>query len=264
MQFLHRTKYNLTYYTMKKFFLLFACAAIFGGVCAQSLELHKFSDTSKVYRNGDTITVLLQSLDEKQENVLVNVKNISSTAIEAILSQRVLNRIPEAQYSFCFGNCYEDNFEAELVGESSVNIPSGKYAEDLCMMDYNPNGQSGTTFVRYTFFNGSDRNDSASVIVKYDDSHVRVAERQENDIRISAYPNPINSTARIRIQGGERLDQPVLRICNLLGTIVHEEPVVHGNGIVNVDVSQWSNGIYFYSLWDGERNLATQKMIISH
>jgi hypothetical protein len=250
---------------MKKISLLFACAFIICGACAQSIQLHKFSDTSKVYRNGDTITILIRSLDEKQENILVSVRNISSTAIRANLSQRVLNRIPEAQYSFCFGNCYEDNFEPVLTGETSVTIQAGSYAEDLCMMDYDPNGQAGTTCVLYTFFNENDRNDSTSVIVKYDDSRVRVAEREETtDIRISAYPNPINSTAHIRINGGERLDQPVLRICNLLGTIVHEEPVSRGNSIVHIDVNRWSNGIYFYSIWDGDRNLSTQKMIISH
>jgi hypothetical protein len=249
---------------MKRFLFLAAIPFLLGGIYAQSLEIHDFKDNTKSYKNGDTIRILLPSLDQQQENTLVTVKNISSTDINTSLKQRVLNRIPNALYSFCFGNCYEDNLEPVMIGESTVTIPAGSFSDDLCVMDYNPNGQAGTTYVRYTFFNNDNPADSACVIIKYDDSEVSIAKNEPKTLKMGVFPNPCNNAASIRIQGGESLQQPVLRICNLLGNVLSEEALPSGNTTVKVDVSQWTNGIYFYSVWDGDRNLGTQKMIVAH
>ena len=81
---------------------------------------------------------------------------------------------------------------------------------------------------------------------------------------MNVYPNPCDATATIRIQGCEPMLQPTLRVCNLLGNVVYETELQAGNNIVRIDVSQWNSGIYFYSVWEGDRNNGTQKMIVAH
>ena len=249
---------------MKKLLLWAAAPLLMGPLCAQNIALYSFKDEDKVLANGDTITVFLPSLDQPQENVLVKVKNIGPNAIRTNLRQRVINRIQGATYSFCYGNCYEDNFEAVLTGDAIVNILSGGFSEDLCIMDYNPNGKAGTTFVLYTFFNTDTPEDTASVVIRYDDGHVAVSDADAKAFRMSVSPNPASGNARISVQGYETLKHPVLRVSNLLGITVFEKQITPGAGSFQVDVSSWKSGVYFYSVWDGDRNIGTKKMIVSH
>lgn len=251
-------------HTMKKYLLLAVIPFLMGSHYAQSLEIHDFKDNTKSYRNGDTISILLSSLNQKQENVLVTVKNINTTDVNTRLRQRVLNRIPGAAYSFCFGNCYEDNQEEVLTGESIITIPAGGFTDELCIMDYDPNGKAGTTYVRYTFFNSDNNDDSACIVIKYDDSHVSIANHENKTLKMSVFPNPCNAVATIRIQSFEPMRNPVLRVCNLLGTVVYEMELASENATVKLDVSEWNSGIYFYSVWEGDRNYGTQKMIVAH
>ena len=242
--------------------LLFALALAGLGMKAQSLEIRDFQDTNKVYKNGDTITFYISSLSDSYENSFVTVKNISGDEVVTNLRQRVLNRLENAEYAFCYGNCYEDN-KAEVM-EGSMTVAAGQITDELCVMDYSPKGSAGTTYVRYTFFNTAAPEDSACVVLKYDDSKLSIAQTAKNGVRLSCYPNPAHQSVQIRLQGVSALQQPVLRICNLLGTALCEQTLGAEETQVRVDVSQWSNGIYFYSILDGSKNIATQKMIVSH
>lgn len=253
---------------MRKYFYLFAMVvstlAIFAQEPAQSsFRIYSLTDTSVVYKNGDTIVITLPSLDKAQENALISVRNISANDITANMRQRVLNRIEGASYSFCFGNCYEDNGKEVMEGETPVSIKAGQFSEDLCMIDYNPNGNAGTTCVRYTVYNQDSTDDSTCVVVKYDDSHVGIAASEAEVMRTSVYPNPATTTAHIRISGCN-LQQPELRICNLLGSVVYEQKITSAEQTIHINVNNWNNGVYFYSIWNGNKNISTQKMIVAH
>lgn len=250
---------------MKKTSLLLSVLALAVlGAKAQSLEIHDFSNTGKVYQNGDTITFYISSLTGNYENTFVSVKNISENTCSTNLRQRVLNRLENAEYAFCYGNCYEDNHEEVMEGEATVSIAAGEFAEDLCIMDFSPNGSEGASCVRYTFFNTADSTDTACIVIRYDDSKLGLARTAKNEVRISSYPNPAHQNVQISIHGASALQQPMLRVCNLLGTVVYEQTLNAQENQVRVDVSQWKNGIYFYAIWDGSNNIATQKMIVAH
>ena len=253
---------------MRKYLYIFAITlstmALFAqGQTESSFRLYKLNDTTIVYHNGDTIEIPMLSLDKAQENALISVKNISTSDITANMRQRVLNRIEGATYSFCFGNCYEDNGQEVLEGESTVSIKAGQFAEDLCIMDYNPNGNAGTTYVRYTVYNVDSTDDSTCVVIKYDDSKVAIAASEAEEMRLSVYPNPASTTARIHISGCN-LQQPELRICNLLGSVVYSQKISAAEQTILVNVNDWNNGVYFYSIWNGNKNISTQKMIVAH
>lgn len=244
--------------------MVMCLGSLFAQQPTSSFRIYNFTDTTITYKNGDTIVIMLQSLDNKQENALINVRNIGTSDISANMRQRVHNRIEGAAYSFCFGNCYEDNGSAVLTGDSPVMIKAGQFCEDLCMIDYDPNGKAGTTCVRYTVFNVDNVSDTSSIIVKYDDSQasgVNVSERTA--LRLSVYPNPATTTVRIHISGCN-YRQPELRICNLLGSVIYQQKINTADQTVTIDVNNWNNGVYFYSIWDGSKNVCTQKMIVAH
>lgn len=254
---------------MRKYLYIFAITlstmALFAQEPAESsFRLYKLNDTTVVYHNGDTIEIPMLSLDKAQENALINVKNISTSDITANMRQRVLNRVEGATYSFCFGNCYEDNGNAVLEGETPVSIKAGLFAEDLCVMDYNPNGNAGTTCVRYTIYNVNSPDDSTCVVIKYNDKHVGINESEQYPaLRMSVYPNPASTITRIHINGCN-FQQPELRICNLLGSVIFQQKITSAEQTISIDVNNWNNGVYFYSIWNGSKNICTQKMIVAH
>lgn len=254
---------------MRKYLYLFAMVMSTMLVFAQesetsSFRISNFTDTTITYKNGDTIVVDVLSLDKSLENALIKIKNVSSQDVNTTMRQRVLNRIEGASYSFCFGNCVEDNGKEVLEGEGSVLIKAGQYTEDLCVIDYNPNGQAGTSYVRYTVYNADSTNDSSCIVVKYNDKQTNINESERTTaLRLSVYPNPVTTSARIHVNGCN-FNQPELRICNLLGSVIYQQKITSAEQYISIDVSNWNNGVYFYSICSESKTICTQKMIVAH
>ena len=108
---------------------------------------------------------------------------------------------------------------------------------------------------RYVAFNASDPNDSTYVDIRFE---VTVGIDEKEQLTASAYPNPANDVLNIdlsKIPSNGRIE-----IYNLLGKEVKSQPI---NGITNqVDVSNLSDGLYFYNIRvDGDLRL-TKKFIV--
>lgn len=229
---------------------------------AQSLKLYDFSNKEKAYKNGDTIELWVSAYDNKMENILVAPKNIGANAITVNVKQTVLNRIEGNEYSFCWGSCYEDNFEPTMYGDPdmAVNINSNSFCEEICIFDFTAKNP-GITYVRYTFFDMSNNNDSACIILKYNDEKVAVPALNKETVQLNSYPNPCNDKVRIE-WGNEAYNGMHIRICNILGVCIFEQ-TVSGNSL-NLSVSDWPSGIYFYTLYDNNQAIGTKKMTIKH
>ena len=239
--------------------ILIGCVSL---LKAQSIEIYDFGKT-KSYKNGDTIEVLVSAYDTKMENILVAPKNISDGDISVNAKQTVLNRVGENEYAFCWGSCYEDNFEETMVGDPdmAVSVASNSFCDEVCIFDFTAKSK-GTTYVRYTFFNQNNSDDSACIILKYNDDHVAVPSVATTGMKMSAYPNPCNDMAQIHWES-KSVEPMHLKVCNILGVCLFEQEVT-GKNSIEIPVSDWNNGLYFYSLSNGSEVYCTQKLIVKH
>ena len=98
-----------------------------------------------------------------------------------------------------------------------------------------------------------------SAQVRYDGDALTV-EENENVTDFNIYPNPANGN--FNITGNRKGKNNVLKIVDLLGTIVYSENLNTNKNIVTVNVSQLANGIYLVVLSNTETNEQTVKKLV--
>lgn len=245
-----------------KIALLAFCSICLANTNAQSIEIHDFFNSDKTFANGDTLEFFIGSLEQKYENIFVSVKNISMNTIHVNLKQTVLNRLENAIYSFCWGTCYDDPMTSTLVGdpEMAVEINSGSLASELCICDFCANGTAGVTYVRYTFFDQNNPDDSCCFIVKYNDAKVGISETEAPAIHLSAFPNPATDCIRIRVEQMQMPEQAMLRVCDIKGAVLFEGAFTGQE--MDIPTGNWSNGTYFCSLIDPRGTLEVKQFNI--
>jgi len=72
------------------------------------------------------------------------------------------------------------------------------------------------------------------------------------------YPNPANN--QVRIESAKNI-QSVL-VYNVMGVLVETIPA--NSMIVNVNLSQYSNGVYFFNIRQSDGTISNQRVVVSH
>lgn len=72
------------------------------------------------------------------------------------------------------------------------------------------------------------------------------------------YPNPANNQVRIESEKGIES----LRVYNMMGILVETVPA--GSNTVNVNLSQYSNGVYFFNIRQSDGTVINQRVVVSH
>lgn len=79
--------------------------------------------------------------------------------------------------------------------------------------------------------------------------------------RISVYPNPSNSMVTIDLKN--LTSTGAIHIMDLAGKLIYESTQTNPNNVLKLDVSNWSQGIYFLQVNSNER-VIIKKIVISH
>ncbi len=88
-----------------------------------------------------------------------------------------------------------------------------------------------------------------------------ITQYSNTNTQVSVYPNPVTSTATFKINGSQGNNYS-LSIIDFTGREVKQiEKIASSEFTISRD--ELSNGIYFYSLLDGEKNIATGKLVVS-
>lgn len=80
----------------------------------------------------------------------------------------------------------------------------------------------------------------------------------------SIYPNPASSYASIDYNLSNQRDQAKIILCNVLGNVVGEYPLVKDAKRLYISTQELSSGVYFYTLSVEGKSLITKKLIIRH
>jgi hypothetical protein len=224
-----------------------------------------FAQSLEIWHDGELIendyTLYIQGEPTAGEIVIeVDVKNVSSAALDVICKKYEVEVIPSTINLFCWGLCFPPFvFESP----SPVPIPAGGTVSEFSG-HYTASGNAGVTVMRYTFFVQNNPNDSVCFQTNFLASTVGVGEIGNEKLSVSnAYPNPATSQTSFDYVLPQSASQASIRIHNLLGAVVREAVLTDRSGKATINVSDLNDGVYFYSVIVDNQTIETKRLIVS-
>jgi hypothetical protein len=241
---------------MKKILLTVLSIFAFAMMQAGSLELYF---NGAVVAHGSTIQVMGNPADEVIQ-AIVNVKNTSSAALDVKCKKLIHegDTLPLTVNTFCWGLCFPPFI---YISQDPVNIQPGETVEEF-YGDYNPLNVIGISKVTYVFFDMNNVNDSTAITVEYNASPASVTDLSKGVKFSEAYPNPSTNLVNVDYALTSTISNASIVISNMLGSRVKEIPLTQQSGRIQIPVSGFVNGIYFYSLVGNDQVILTRKFIV--
>lgn len=269
---------------MKKILLSLIAICMVGMSFGQSLRL--IDPKSMLDVTGDTILLTLDKVsldaDFLPPTVKVYVKNISNNSMSVYLKRYELNPIVDSTSSYfcwgatCLGAAKTGNQPIRFGEPTDTTIVSAGDTNKTLASYYEPNNYyTGTPFnklymygdmgFRYVVYDRNNPSDSASVVIVYNIIRtVGVNEISKINYDLNVGPNPAKDQINITYNIKENFNQQQLEVYNLLGNLVKVENLVNKSGQMNLNVSDLSSGIYFYSLRLDGISTESQKLVITN
>ncbi len=241
---------------MKKFiFTLSFITILLGAAFSQSLEIYF---ENELLEPDQEITVAGEASSDAIVLDAIDVKNTGSTALSVKCVRENIEIVPNTTNSFCWGLCYPPTTDTSAV---AVSIDAGGIYDEFSG-DYYPDGNEGSSTIKYTYYDENNPSDKISVVVVYSTT---VGIDDPTDYKLSAaYPNPANSFVKFDYDFNEMPENSKVMIFDLLGSTVKEINVNNRYGSLKVNTSDLKDGIYFYSLVINNEPTKTQKLIVKH
>ena len=165
-----------------------------------------------------------------------------------------------------FRSCYAPG---TIKSNGAVTIPAGD-STGVFYGYYVPNGQTDTSIVEYCFNLSSNANDSICRTFSYSqfsDKELTVNSRSFTPIAfvddknansdIKVYPNPSVGMINVEFSGVEG----TIVIRDILGHEVYKTALYNGNQ--KLLLNNLNDGVYFYSIYANEKELKTERLVIS-
>ncbi len=215
------------------------------------------SGTPVKVSNGTVLTRPVKTTDNDYSFTL-KVKNISAVMCVSWVRKYYVNILSGTTNWFCWDGCYFPNV---MVCKYPVKIDAGQIFEGFDA-HYNAAGLQGQSRVKYTVYNGANRNDSTSFDVIFAATPTGMDENISAG-EVKAHPNPADENVRFSVPNLTGSLASIV-IKNVVGQEICRIPVTGNPGENILDVTAWSNGIYFYSLESAGQIRSTHKLIIQH
>ena len=190
----------------------------------------------------------------------VTIHNGSASAKDVMVERTVNILAPGHTGYFCWDVCY-----GETVSMSTAPlIVQANSDNNAFYCDIDPHGVGGLDTVCYRFFDANNAADNVYICMYFDISTgiASVNASQVNPLSIAS-PNPANTLSGINYYT-DITKSPKLVIYDLLGSKVFEAKLVQKQGAYIVNVSDFKQGIYLYSLIENGKTVATRKLIVAH
>lgn len=242
---------------MKKLLLLGILSAFIGFVgFGQNLQLRK--NTGESISNGDVIHIYA---DTSTATIYAHIflKNISSSNLNVKLKYYVISQISGTEHTYCWGSCYPPP-----APNPSSAYPVTKGDSALFDGEYIPHSLLGVTSIKYTFFDDANPNDSISVTISYHATGVNIQDLIAEINFSNAYPNPANAYTNFTYDIPKGINNATLIIYDILGSVITEQPITNEKGTLKINTTEYTEGIYFYSLITSNNTLFTRKLIVRH
>ncbi len=190
-----------------------------------------------------------------------NIKNNTDRDVNLYLARENISVVDSTQNYFCWaGSCWPADLDS---CNSTQNIPAGEMTGDgEFTAHYMPYDHKGTSIVKYTFWDDGDASINLSVVVKYVYGTDGINDNDAYNVVFSdVYPNP--ATDFIHVDYTIKNSQDAyLVITNLLGVTVKTEPLSKANNTLELNISDLSQGVYFYTIVSGQKIMKAKKLVV--
>ena len=128
---------------------------------AQSLELSTDNDGTL---NNEQAVTFEGGPDESTVYAYVFVKNISDEPVDIMVRREEVDLVDGTVNSLCWGSCFAETVDTSLW---SITVEPGE-TSDQFYGDYKPKGNTGTSIIKYYFYDERNPDDEISVEVHYE------------------------------------------------------------------------------------------------
>jgi len=212
---------------------------------------------------GDTVVIQGDPADEEMifNAILTNDSDDTDTIM---IQRRRIVMVEGASHYFCWGLCYLPNPDSIFSPPAYIVIQSGASSGELDFAaHYLPDNSVGTSMFEYTFFNKNDRDEKVVVVAEFVTSPSGVLDQMMANAHISdLYPNPATSFVSLNYDLPTQVESARIKIINILGSIVKDEEMNKNASNLRIDVSDLTNGVYFYSIIINNEVYKTKKLIV--
>lgn len=190
----------------------------------------------------------------------VTIHNGSASAKD-VMVQRTVNSLASTHTGyFCWDVCYAPSVNVS-VGHITVQ-PNSDCNSFYC--DVDPHGAAGLDTTCYSFYDANNPSDHVDICLYFDiGTGISSIDGVTQSPLSIASPNPANTLSGINYNADISKD-PKLVIYDLLGGKVSEIKLLQRQGTCIVNVSEFRQGIYLYSLVENDRIVATKKLVVAH
>lgn len=239
---------------MKNLLLLFIISVLSQApLFAQSLELMK-KDGSPI--TEDTIYIKTDNGSSTME-APIYVKNTSNKAMDVLVKVYKKNIMAESSASYCWGGSCFDILTTPST--SHTTIESADTAKEF-HSDLNPNDQVGINEIMFTFYNKNNSDDSISVTIFYELYITGLDVFSNIKESIKAYPNPVQNTLFLSYNTLNTSDFTI-SIFDIVGKKVKSQKLIHTESVSEIDVSDFKQGIYIWTLESNGIPIKSKKFI---
>jgi hypothetical protein len=240
---------------MKKILLLFTVLIISGAISAQNILL---SDGNGPIEPNSTVYVIGEPDQTEPIQARINVTNNTSSAMDILVKKIVVDTLTGTSNYFCWGVCYPAwVYEAQ----GPVNLEAGATTEGF-YGDYVPEGIPGKSHIMYVWWDAANPDDSVAVTVEFNASPAGIDDQANATAITKVYPNPAISFVNFDYRFNNTATDSRIIISNILGAEIMEVELNGYEGTKRINVSELTEGIYFYNVISNDRLIETKKLII--
>ncbi|MBO4655113.1 MAG: T9SS type A sorting domain-containing protein [Bacteroidales bacterium] len=243
---------------MKKIFTLVLILATVSSF-AQSLML---SHEGNPLHHGDTVDVMVSQVYTTVD-VYLDLTNVSAEDVTVRVYKNEIDMVSGATAALCFGgHCYPPatSESGTVLVAANSTLSHTTDSTDAFHFSYKTPAE-GVSFVEFVFANEDNAEDNVSVTFKMTCAPATAVQVNATP-KMRAYPNPATNHVTVEYACTGVTGNARLVIKNLMGATLFTKDLDVDGTKVKVDVSDYSPGIYFYSLEADGRPLLTKKMLV--
>ncbi|MDL2227898.1 T9SS type A sorting domain-containing protein [Odoribacter sp. OttesenSCG-928-L07] len=262
---------------MKKIFLLLTLAFALNTISAQHFTILGMLDGVD-YTNSELVVDNTGDDAEPMNELVCDFYIFNNTEFEMKLGLKF--RTFEADECFipyfCLENCFEPSV-TELPENRRPIIAPGESREfnahfDSYLLDENGDPVfdenfsyipvKGSIIVEYVFYSDEFPEDNSKILIKYHNGKVAGIVSYNQKFETTIYPNPVIDVANINYQLPTDIENATLSIVSCTGSKLKETQLMQNQNMISINVSDLPSGIYFYTINNKGRIIATNKFVI--
>ena len=254
---------------MKKFLLSLALVAM-AGIASAQITFERIINHQPAGTVEPGRYEIASDVDDMQElSFAMNVINNGSESVSVTCEREVIAITEGAGNNFCFGGCFPDETSStevtiEPISSMDPNNPYYPYEFSAHFKPYDPMTWEmlpigAELTVKYTFTERGGEPMTFEFYFKYDPVSV---EENNNFVFSNVYPNPAIDVVNFDLDM-QNVASASVAIYNMMGQEVIRQNVNVGESRLSINVSDLTDGVYFYSLIVNNKTVKTNKLVIS-